>query len=83
MLYVVDLFGKYTASAVSGLLTLRFLAGFGFPLFAPAMYARLGWGWGNSMLGFIAIGIGIPAAVLLLMLGEKLRARSTLGTAEG
>jgi len=37
---------------------LRSLAGFGFPLFAPYMYAKLHYGWGNSLLAFIAIGWG-------------------------
>lgn len=72
-LYVVDSFETHTASAVSGLLILRFIAGFAFPLFAPGLYASLGWGWGNTVMAFIAIGIGIPASTLLLLYGERLR----------
>ena len=52
------------------------MTGFGFPLFAPYMYDALDYGWGNSLLGFIAIGLGIPAPFLLWFFGEKLRARS-------
>jgi hypothetical protein len=40
------------------------------------MYKSLGYGWGNSLLGFIALGLGIPAPFLFWFYGEKLRARS-------
>ena len=40
------------------------------------MYQALGLGWGNSMLGFIAVGLGIPAPLLLWKYGETLRAKS-------
>ncbi|KAH0140980.1 hypothetical protein KCU86_g24028, partial [Aureobasidium melanogenum] len=63
--YVIDSYQRYAASAVASTTVLRSLAGFGFPLFAPAMYNALGYGWGNSVLGFIAVGIGIPAPFLL------------------
>ena len=36
--YIIDSYTKYAASAVAAITTLRSLAGFGFPLFAPAMY---------------------------------------------
>ncbi|KAF1344878.1 major facilitator superfamily domain-containing protein [Delphinella strobiligena] len=74
--YVVDAYTRFAASAVASTTVLRSLAGFGFPLFAPAMYNALGYGWGNSLLGFIAIGLGIPAPFLLWFYGEKLRSRS-------
>lgn len=74
--YVVDAYTRFAASAVASTTVLRSLAGFGFPLFAPAMYNALGYGWGNSLLGFVAIGIGIPAPFLLWFYGEKLRTRS-------
>lgn len=61
---------------------MRSLAGFGFPLFAPAMYKTLGYGWGNSVLGFVAIGIGFPAPVLLWFYGERLRIRSPFAAGE-
>lgn len=43
--YIIDSYTKYAASAVAAITTLRSLAGFGFPLFAPAMYNALGYGW--------------------------------------
>jgi multidrug resistance protein len=75
--YIVDAYTRYAASAVGAATVLRSLAGFGFPLFAPYMYKALGLNWGNSLLGFIAIGLGIPAPILLWKFGQKLRERST------
>ncbi|KAI4119372.1 MAG: hypothetical protein LQ338_007285 [Usnochroma carphineum] len=74
--YLVDTYTRFAASAIAAATVLRSLAGFGFPLFAPYMYDRLGYGWGNSLLGFIAIGLGIPAPLLLWAFGERLRKRS-------
>ncbi|KAK5023609.1 hypothetical protein LTS07_009117 [Exophiala sideris] len=75
--YIVDAYSRYAASAVASAVVLRSLAGFGFPLFAPYMYSALGLNWGNSMLGFIAIGLGIPAPLLLWKYGQTLREKST------
>ena len=72
--YILDSFGKYTASAMAASQVLRMTAGFVFPIFAPAMYHRLGWGWGNSTLGFIALVFGLPAPLILWMFGAKIRA---------
>ncbi|KIW09458.1 uncharacterized protein PV09_00338 [Verruconis gallopava] len=74
--YIVDSYTRYAASGVAAAVVLRSLAGFGFPLFAPYLYSNLGYGWGNSLLGFVAIGIGIPAPFFFWFYGEKLRARS-------
>ena len=74
--YVVDAYTRFAASGIAAATVLRSLAGFGFPLFAPYMYNTLDYGWGNSLLAFIAIGLGIPAPFLLWKFGEKLRARS-------
>lgn len=51
----------FTALAATS--CLRSLAGFGFPLFAPAMYAKLGYGKGNTVLACLAIILGCPAYV--------------------
>ncbi|KAK0119746.1 hypothetical protein ONS95_011181 [Cadophora gregata] len=75
--YIVDAYTRYAASAVGAATVLRSLAGFGFPLFAPYMYAKLHYGWGNSLLAFIAIVLGWPGPILLWKYGEKLRAKST------
>ncbi|KAE9371183.1 MFS multidrug transporter-like protein [Stipitochalara longipes BDJ] len=75
--YIVDSYTRYAASAVGAATVLRSLAGFGFPLFAPYMYAKLHYGWGNSLLAFVAIGLGWPAPILLWKFGERLRKKST------
>ncbi|KAK6366044.1 hypothetical protein LTS17_011011 [Exophiala oligosperma] len=75
--YIVDAYSRFAASAVASAVVLRSLAGFGFPLFAPYMYQALGLNWGNSMLGFIAIVLGIPAPILLWKFGQMLREKST------
>ncbi|KAL8714160.1 MAG: hypothetical protein Q9220_001889 [cf. Caloplaca sp. 1 TL-2023] len=74
--YLVDAYTRFAASAIAASTVLRSLAGFGFPLFAPYMYDKLDYGWGNSLLGFIALGIGAPAPFLLWMYGEALRKKS-------
>lgn len=53
----------YTLSfaALAAVAFLRSLAGFGFPLFAPAMYNSLGYGKGNTILAVVAIVLGCPA----------------------
>lgn len=75
--YVVDAYTLYIASAGAAATFLRSLAGFGFPLFAPYLYRQLGYGWGNSLLAFVAIALGLPAPLLLWKWGPMLRARST------
>ncbi|RAK96857.1 putative efflux pump antibiotic resistance protein [Aspergillus ibericus CBS 121593] len=75
--YIVDAYTRYAASALAAVACMRSLAGFGFPLFAPYMYQALNYGWGNSVLAFIAIGLGVPAPVFLWRYGEKLRKMST------
>ena len=74
--YVVDAYSRYAASGMAAIQVLRSLAGFGFPLFAPAMYNALGYGWGNSLLAFVAIIIGVPAPLMLWKYGAVLREKS-------
>lgn len=74
--FLVDTYTRYAASAVGAATVLRSLAGFGFPLFAPALYERLDYGWGSTLLAFLAIAIGWPAPVLLWKYGEALRRKS-------
>jgi hypothetical protein len=49
------------SSALAAVAFLRSLAGFGFPLFAPAMYKSLGYGKGNTILAVVAVVLGCPA----------------------
>jgi len=74
--YVIDSYLDHASSASAASQFLRSLTAFGFPLFAPKMYDALGYGWGNSTLGFVSIAIGIPAPLLVWIYGPRLRARA-------
>ncbi|KAJ7887576.1 major facilitator superfamily domain-containing protein [Mycena olivaceomarginata] len=58
-LYLVDAF-QFAASALSAASVFRSLLGFAFPLFGHQMFEALGMGGGNSLLGGLAIVLGIP-----------------------
>jgi hypothetical protein len=75
--YVVDAYSRYAASATGAAAFVRTIAGFAFPLFADRLYKSLGLGWGNSLLGFVSLGLGTVAPVLLWFYGEWLTSRST------
>ncbi|KAI9325545.1 putative MFS multidrug transporter [Zopfochytrium polystomum] len=75
-IYLVDAYRRYSASAFAASSFLRSVFGFAFPLFANAMYDKLDYGWGNSVLGFVAVA-GIPAPWLLYRYGAYLRSKST------
>lgn len=65
---------EYAASANAAARMLSNICGFAFPIFAPQMYDKLGYGWGNSLLAFIFIALGVPTPLLLWIWGSKLRA---------
>ncbi|KAI9343301.1 major facilitator superfamily domain-containing protein [Zopfochytrium polystomum] len=75
-IYLIDAYRRYSASAMAAGSVLRSIFGFAFPLFATTMYDQLDYGWGNSVLGFIAI-VGIPAPLLVYRYGSYFRAKST------
>jgi len=76
-LYLVDSF-TYAASALSAASVFRSLLGFAFPLFGQQMFAALGTGGGNSLLGGLAVVLGIPFPIYLYYFGAGIRARSKL-----
>jgi len=71
-----DAFTLHAASALAAVSFLRSLAGFGFPLFAPAMYNALGYGKGNTILAVVTIVLGCPAPWLLWRYGKRIRLAS-------
>ncbi|RPD55901.1 MFS polyamine transporter [Lentinus tigrinus ALCF2SS1-6] len=75
-IYVIDAFSIYAASALAAVSFLRSIAGFGFPLFAPAMYNALGYGVGNTILAAVAFVIGVPAVLGFYKYGKKIRSMS-------
>jgi len=76
-LYLVDAF-QFAASALAAASVLRSLFGFAFPLFAAQMFEALGYGGGGSLLGGLAIVLGIPFPVWIYYKGEGMRARNPL-----
>lgn len=74
-LYLVDLFGSQAAASALGANNLmRFLFSTFLPLVGPAMYETLGYGWGNTLLGFLALAF-VPFPVFFYKYGERLRAK--------
>lgn len=74
--YIIDSYPEHASSATAASQLLRSLMAFTFPLFAPAMYLALGYGWGNSLLALITLVFGVPAPLLLWWCGPQLRARA-------
>jgi MFS family permease len=71
--YLLDEF-SHAASANAASRMFSNVLGFAFPIFAPQLFARLGYGWGNSVLAFLFIGLGCPVPILFWVWGAKLRA---------
>ena len=71
-MYLVDAFTIYAASAIATNTVVRSLFGATLPLAGRQLYVSLGYGWGNSLLGFIALAF-VPVPFLLIKYGERLR----------
>lgn len=74
--YLVDAYTTYAASAFAAVALGRCILAFIFPLITKQLYDSLGYGWGTSLLAFIAIALGVPFPILLWYHGASLRARS-------
>lgn len=74
-LYLVEAFGpEAAASALAANVILRLLFAAFIPLAGPSLYADLGLGWGNSVLGFIGLAF-LPVPLLFYRYGGWLRER--------
>lgn len=72
-LYMVDAFGPdAAASALAANVILRLLIAAFIPLAGPSLYASLGLGWGNSILGFIGVAF-LPVPLFFYRYGGLLR----------
>ncbi|KAM0164074.1 hypothetical protein ACHAPG_000825 [Botrytis cinerea] len=71
-MYLVDTCTIYAASATGACTIIRSICSTLIPLSANHLYDHLGYGWGNSVLAFIAIGF-VPIALLVLRYGERIR----------
>lgn len=75
--YLGDAYPKYVASVYAGNDLVRSAFGAAFPLFASAMYSKLGVGWASSLLGFLAVAF-IPIPFVLYFYGGAIRGRSKM-----
>ncbi|CAI7594678.1 unnamed protein product [Penicillium bialowiezense] len=70
--YVIDCYPAYAASANATLTATRSLVGALLPLAGPAMFDALGLGWGNSLLGFVALAF-VPLPIIFTKYGKLIR----------
>lgn len=76
--YLIDAYGTYAASAVAASIMLRSLGGALLPLAGGPMFVKLGFGWGCSLLAFIAIAM-IPVPIVFFTHGERIRDKRFFG----
>ncbi|MCJ1248048.1 hypothetical protein MMC30_005263 [Trapelia coarctata] len=79
--YIIDVYLMHANSAIAANTFLRALAGAGFPLFAPPMYANLGVPWATSVLAFLTLAM-FPVPVLFFIYGKKIRTLSKFSPTE-
>ena len=70
--YYIDSFSKYAASAIAAGAVFRSIIGGVIPLFAPALFDTLGYGWGISVFAFLSLVLS-PSPLLFYYYGERLR----------
>jgi MFS family permease len=75
--YLVDAFTIHAASAIAANTVLRSIFGAFLPLAGLDMFDKLGLGWGNSLLGFIALAL-IPVPIFFRYRGERIRTNPKL-----
>ena len=75
--YLGDAYPKYVASVYAGNDLMRSAFGAAFPLFANAMYKKLGIAWASSLLGFLSIAF-IPIPFVLYFYGQRIRGWSKM-----
>ncbi|KAB8292511.1 hypothetical protein EYC80_008221 [Monilinia laxa] len=56
-MYLVDSFPTYAASAITATKVFQSIGGAFLPLAGPPLYAALGLGWGNTVLGVCGVGV--------------------------
>lgn len=75
MAYVVDAFGLFSASAVTGVIVARCLAGAFFPLATTVMIEHIGYGLGFAALGALSLVLAL-IPVVVLRYGSRWRQKS-------
>jgi len=72
--YFIDSFEQYAASAIAAGAVFRSLVGGIIPLGAPALFGKLGYGWGISVFAFVSLLLA-PAPLMFFIVGERIRER--------
>ncbi|KAF7558827.1 hypothetical protein G7046_g5322 [Stylonectria norvegica] len=75
--YLIDAYAQYAASALAAFSVMRSVVAAFLPLAGPKMFDALGVGWGNSLLGFIALAL-IPIPMVIYRFGGQIRKREKL-----
>ncbi|KAJ5460296.1 Major facilitator superfamily domaingeneral substrate transporter [Penicillium daleae] len=75
--YIIDSYPRYAASGIAAITVSRSLVGALLPLAGPTMYRALGYGWGNSLLGFITLAM-LLMPIIFNRVGASLRKSVTL-----
>lgn len=75
--YIVDAYPRYAASGLAAFSVMRSTVAAFLPLAGPKMFETLGVGWGNSLLGFVAVAL-IPIPALIYRFGGAIRKREKL-----
>jgi hypothetical protein len=70
--YLVDCYPLFAASVTAANTVVRSLVGAFLPLAGRPLYQSLGLGWGNSVLGFIALAM-VPLPFVFIKYGARLR----------
>ena len=71
---MVEAFSQYAASALAATSVVRSIVGGILPIAGLPMYKAMGYGWGNSLLGFAALVLSVMPLVFYKY-GETLRKR--------
>ena len=71
---MVEAFTEYAASALAATSVVRSIVGGILPIAGLPMYNAMGYGWGNSLLGFVALALSAMPLVFYRY-GEALRQR--------
>ncbi|UZJ55992.1 hypothetical protein CBS101457_005312 [Exobasidium rhododendri] len=74
LVYLVDAFIPYSASATACAVLVRCVLAAAFPLFAQQMFVAIGYGWGSTVLAVVSL-LGLPVPIILYLHGEKIRTR--------
>jgi MFS family permease len=75
-IYIVDAYSRYAASALAASSVMRSIVAAFLPLAGPAMYERLGVGWGNSVLGFLSLAM-VPIPAFIYKFGGRIRKKES------